>query len=97
MSCCARHRPVQAVVSKIDRRIRDDVGNRGLAGDAEAEPLCPGHLHGAACELSGRPGRAVICTGFYVPHGDPPAAETDGPPGAAYLAMVLQNLGDTFA
>ncbi|MEO1999013.1 MAG: glutamate cyclase domain-containing protein [Planctomycetaceae bacterium] len=93
MSCCARHRPVQAVVERIDQRIRDDAGHRGLAGHPGAEPLCPGHLLGAACELSGPPGRAVVCTGFYVPHGSPAAAETDGPPGAAFLARVLQGLG----
>src|SRR5262249_27129447 len=37
--------------------------------------------------------RALIVTGFYVPGGDPPAAETDGPPGALLLAQVLLALG----
>lgn len=35
----------------------------------------------------------VIVTGFYIPKGDPPAAETDGPPGALILAQTLLSLG----
>lgn len=35
----------------------------------------------------------AIVTGFYIPGGDPPAAETDGPPGALLLAQTLLNLG----
>lgn len=93
MKCCARHRPVWAVVERIEQRIRHDAGQRGLAGGPGEDALCPGHLLGAACELSGTPGRAVVCTGFFVPHGSPAAAETDGPPGAAYLARVLLRLG----
>ncbi len=34
-----------------------------------------------------------IITGFYVPLGTPPAAETDGPVGAALLAGGLRRLG----
>ncbi len=37
--------------------------------------------------------KAVIVTGFYVPTGDPPATETDGPPGAFALAEGLRQLG----
>ena len=33
-----------------------------------------------------------IITGFYVPLGTPPAAETDGPVGAAMLAGALTRL-----
>jgi hypothetical protein len=35
----------------------------------------------------------VIVTGFYVPGGEPPATETDGPPGALILAEGLKYLG----
>jgi hypothetical protein len=34
-----------------------------------------------------------IITGFYVPLGEPPAAETDGPVGAAMLAGALRRIG----
>ena len=37
--------------------------------------------------------KIVIVTGFYVPVGDPPATETDGPPGALTLAEGLKYLG----
>jgi hypothetical protein len=32
-------------------------------------------------------------TGFYIPHGNPPAAENDGPIGTAHLAAGLQRAG----
>lgn len=35
----------------------------------------------------------AIVTGFYIPAGDPPAAETDGPPGALALAQTFLSLG----
>jgi uncharacterized protein YcsI (UPF0317 family) len=38
------------------------------------------------------PAVAVI-TGFYIPHADPPCAETDGPLGAIFLARALIPLG----
>lgn len=56
-------------------------------------PLCPGHLAGAAAHLAEFGRRVVIVTGFYIPAGDPPAAETDGPPGALVLAQTLLALG----
>lgn len=82
----------EALMSALERTIRRDPARRGLFGDA-AESLCPGHLSAAADHL-GRFGRQVwILTGFYVPAGNPPAAETDGPPGAAFLASALQSSG----
>jgi hypothetical protein len=38
-------------------------------------------------------GYVGILTGFFVPHGTPPAAETDGPAGAALLALALSRIG----
>ena len=35
----------------------------------------------------------VVLTGAYIPWAKPPAAETDGPPGAVLLATGLQQLG----
>ncbi|MFZ0019264.1 MAG: glutamate cyclase domain-containing protein, partial [Acetobacteraceae bacterium] len=53
-----------------------------------------GGLWSAASALAAqhRPSVAII-TGFYVPLGTPPAAETDGPVGAALLAGALTRLG----
>lgn len=56
-------------------------------------PLCPGHLAQAAAHLAEFGRRVVIVTGFYIPKADPPAAETDGPPGALVLAQTLLALG----
>lgn len=56
-------------------------------------PLCPGHLALSAAHLAEFGRRVVIVTGFYIPAGNPPAAETDGPPGALVLAQTLLALG----
>jgi hypothetical protein len=50
-------------------------------------------LTGAVSSLAQKGKRVVIITGFYVPVGDPPATETDGPPGALALAKGLRHLG----
>ena len=34
-----------------------------------------------------------IVTGLYLPHGEPPCGETDGPIGAAHLAAAFQRVG----
>jgi D-glutamate cyclase len=76
----------------MERAIRRDPARRGLLSSA-GEELCPGHLAAAADHLS-RFGRQVwILTGFYIPAEDFPAAETDGPPGAAALAAMLTACG----
>jgi hypothetical protein len=50
-------------------------------------------LTGAVSSLVQKGKKVVIITGFYVPVGDPPATETDGPPGALALARGLRDLG----
>src|SRR5207244_2860758 len=35
----------------------------------------------------------VVVTGFFIPTAEPPAGETDGPPGALFLAQALTPLG----
>ncbi len=50
-------------------------------------------LAGAVSSLAQKGRKVVIITGFYVPVGDPPATETDGPPGALALAKGLRHLG----
>ena len=57
-------------------------------------PLVPySDLSGAVSSLINKGRKAVIVTGFYVPAGNPPATETDGPPGALILAEGLRYLG----
>ncbi len=59
-------------------------------------PFAAGGLVGAAQSIAaaGEP-NVVVLTGAYIPWATPPAAETDGPPGAALLASGLQGLGIT--
>jgi hypothetical protein len=53
-----------------------------------------GGLWAGAKSLADEPRPSLgIITGFYVPLGTPPAAETDGPVGAALLAGALTRVG----
>ncbi|MEQ9237617.1 glutamate cyclase domain-containing protein [Coleofasciculus sp. E2-BRE-01] len=53
-----------------------------------------GGLLGAARSIAEHPSPHVaIITGFFIPHGTPPAAENDGPIGCAHLAAGLQRVG----
>ncbi|MGE3808770.1 MAG: glutamate cyclase domain-containing protein, partial [Gemmataceae bacterium] len=76
--------------------IQQDVGNRGLARDPQRNLITETVADfGSACaELAQAQAPTIgILTGFYIPHGEPPAAETDGPLGAVYLARALVPLG----
>ena len=80
----------QALVNRIEQLVQVDVG-RNVAALFDA---AGGGLRGAASALlSARSGRVGLITGFYVPQGTPPAAETDGPLGAALLAKALGAVG----
>ncbi len=82
------------LIHDFDASIRRDPARRGLIGtEPMFGPLCPGHLAQAAAHLAEFGRRVVIVTGFYIPAGDPPAAETDGPPGALVLAQTLLAVG----
>jgi hypothetical protein len=82
------------LIRHIDAAIRRDPAHRGLiASEPQFGPLCPGHLGAAATHLANYGKRAAIVTGFFIPGGDPPAAETDGPPGALVLAQALHSVG----
>lgn len=82
------------LISQIDALIRRDPARRGLISSEEQfGPLCPDHLHGAAAHLAGHARTVAIVTGFYIPRGQPPAAETDGPPGSLFLATALSLAG----
>ena len=82
------------------RAIRDaiqiDVGNRGLARDP-ADNLftaCPNDFANACRSIAEHPApRVGIITGFMIPTVDPPTGETDGPPGAIFLARALTRIG----
>ncbi len=57
-------------------------------------PMVPySDLTGAVSSLAGTGKKVAVVTGFYIPVGDPPATETDGPPGALILAKGLKYLG----
>src|SRR5262245_45478121 len=75
------------VLDQLERLIRTDPARRGLiASEPEFGPLLSGHFHRAANELATAASSVAIATGFYIPGANPPAAETDGPPGAVLLA-----------
>jgi hypothetical protein len=76
--------------------IQEDVGNRGLRTDPVANLItaCPGDFEAACRSIAEHPRPGVgIVTGFFIPHGQPPACETDGPLGAVFLARALSGLG----
>ena len=78
-----------AVVDDIERLIQVDVGRHVTALFEAAR----GGLWSAASALAAAPSAKVgLITGFYVPLGSPPAAETDGPVGTALLAKGLAEI-----
>jgi hypothetical protein len=82
------------LIPQFDEFIRRDPAQRGLIGsESRFGPLCAGHLERAAHSLATGARRVAIVTGFYIPRGDPPAAETDGPPGSLLLATALHRIG----
>ncbi len=81
---------MKTLIGEIEACIQRDVG-RGM--DAVFRTT-KGGLWGAASALAVSPApRIGLITGFFVPFGDPPAAETDGPAGAALLAFGLTSAG----
>jgi hypothetical protein len=80
----------RGLVDRIEELVQVDVG-RNIGALFEA---ARGGLWGAATALAGAPApRVGLITGFYVPLGSPPAAETDGPVGTALLARGLVEIG----
>ena len=79
-----------SLVDEIEQLIHVDVGRRVTALFEAAR----GGLRAAASALAVPPAARVgLLTGFYVPQGSPPAAETDGPVGAALLVKGLEAVG----
>jgi hypothetical protein len=83
---------LRALIHRIEAVIHRDVG-RGMQPIFAATQ---GGLLAAASALAADPApRIGLLTGFFVPGGTPPAAETDGPAGAALLARGLLGAGLT--
>jgi hypothetical protein len=82
--------PHRLLIDRIEALIHRDVG-RGMQAVFEATQ---GGLSAAAMALAAIASpRIGIITGFFVPGGDPPAAETDGPAGAALMARAFVEAG----
>ncbi len=79
---------------EIERLLRRDPARRGVARQVhEQGALTSGQLEAAARSLAEQ-GRSVgMVTGFCVASTEGYVAETDGPPGALYLARALLSLG----
>jgi uncharacterized protein YcsI (UPF0317 family) len=76
--------------------IQQDVNNRGLRTDPASNLVnaCPEDLEQACRSIAESESPAVaVLTGFFIPHADPPAGETDGPLGAIHLARTLAPVG----
>jgi hypothetical protein len=74
--------------------VHRDPGGRGLANfRRHGQSLDAGQLREASLHLAEHAEAVVIVTGFCVELPDRLTAETDGPPGALYLAQVLRELG----
>jgi hypothetical protein len=79
--------------SALEALVRQDPSGRGVSGfKHEGQWLAAGMLEGAARDLAKHTKAVGIVTGFCVADVDPPTAETDGPPGALYLARALAAL-----
>jgi hypothetical protein len=83
---------MRTLIDRIETLIHRDVG-RGMEAVFKASQ---GGLWRAASALAASATPSIgLVTGFFVPGGDPPAAETDGPVGAALLARGFVRAGLT--
>src|SRR5262249_14400853 len=91
-----RHEMSDATLDAIRTIIQEDVNNRGLRTDPNENLVtaCPQDFAAACRSLAGTEQAPVaVVTGFFIPHGQPPCGETDGPLGALFLARALVPLG----
>lgn len=88
--------PVSQKIHQLEWLIQTDPGLRGIH-HIPGSNLCSftrGHLLESTQFLADHPGCLVgIVTGFFIPGGNLPAPENDGPPGALFLARGLIRLG----
>jgi len=81
-------------IRQIEQAISGDPAGRGLIDAASClKVYYEGEISKAAYNLTKSAKRVGIVTGFYVPYANPPAAETDGPPGAVLLGKALSEIG----
>src|SRR5262245_51223972 len=76
--------------------IQEDVGNRGLRTDPDCNLITEtaGDFAAACRSIAETSGACLwVVTGFFIPTGNPPCGETDGPLGALFLARALPPLG----
>lgn len=77
-------------IARIANLAGRDVGR----GSETLMTFSRGDLFRAARQLvTGKPARALVVTGFYIPKAEVPAAETDGPLGALEVCMALRAIG----
>lgn len=85
-----------ALLDELRALIQRDVNNRGLARDPRDNlfTACRDDFANACRSIAvwRRPSIAIV-TGFFIPHGQPPCGETDGPLGAIFLSRALKSLG----
>ncbi len=87
---------VEQKLTAIRDVVQEDIGNRGLRRDPEANLInaCPDDFANACRSLAGTANASVrVITGFIIPHAETPTAETDGPLGAIFLSRALVPLG----
>jgi hypothetical protein len=81
---------IEAAAGRMEALMGTDVGRR----ITRLREAAAGDLYRAAAGIAGcKTPRVFIVTGFFVFRGIPPAAETDGPPGAVHLAGALLRMG----
>ena len=80
-----RENSAAALAAAVEAAVAEDVNERG-----SAHLVVPGDLLAAALALAAA-ARVAVVTGFYIAGAG--AAETDGPPGALFLARALIRLG----
>ncbi|MFO1021450.1 MAG: DUF4392 domain-containing protein [Planctomycetales bacterium] len=83
------------IVQDIERMMQRDPARRGLLSSKHASSTwMTGQLAPAGENLARGSGGVAIVTGFYIPHGTPPAAETDGPRERSCWQISCRSWGD---
>src|SRR5437588_4225198 len=86
----------EPILTALCDLVQEDVGCRGLRADPADNLISntAGDFAAACRSIANTPhARLAVVTGFTIPGTDPPAAETDGPLGALFLARALTPLG----
>lgn len=86
--------PLPIPWSRWETWLARDPAQRGVAGFRHRGLLLgAGQWQRAAESLAATRGVVGLVTGFWIPDATPPAPETDGPPGALFLARAFVALG----